>query len=403
MRRIALTVLALSLFCSVTFAADDWTQHGGPNRDFSIGAQKLSQDWGEKGPETLWEQKLGDGFSAIVTDGKTLYTHYRNDGKEIVVALDAKSGETKWEYGYDVPIPDVQSLSTQYGEGPQATPLLVDGKLVTFGFMGHLTCVDAKTGELQWAHALGESHEVPVLYFGHSASPLAIGRKVVVAADGVLAFDLSSGERAWENRELDGTYGSPILHENGSIVTPLDGHLAAFNAQNGKLLWKVEHKNQWGTLLHTPVVDDSGRIVLSASQVGTIIVDPAQKERAPIWNTKKMQVGHSNIVRDGDHIYGSTGGASSFIVATSLKDGSQAWKERGFGRTNFIKVGEQFLILDFDAKLALVNLSPDGMKVITQATIGEQPTWTPPTLIGTTLYFRDEQRIAAFDLGKSAD
>lgn len=400
MRRTALTVLALSLFCSVAFAADDWTQHGGPNRDFSVGPQKLSQDWGEKGPKTVWEQKLGDGFSAIVTDGKTLYTHYRKEGKEIVVALDAKSGETKWEYGYDVPIPDVQYLSTQYGEGPQATPLLVDGKLVTFGFMGHLTCVDAKTGELQWAHALGETHEVPVLYFGHSASPLSIGKNVVVAADGLLAFDLASGELAWENRELDGTYGSPILHENGSIVTPLDGHLAAFNAKSGKLLWKVEHKNQWGTLLHTPVVDDSGRVVLSAAQNGTIIVDPAQKEQAPLWTTKKMQVGHSNLVLHDDHVYGSTGDASTFIVATSLKDGSQAWKERGFGRTNFIKVGEQFLMLDFDAKLALVELSPKGMKIVTQATIGDQPTWTPPTLVGTTLYFRDEARIAAYDLSK---
>ena len=60
--------------------------------------------------------------------------------------------------------------------------------------------------------------------------------------------------------------------------------------------------------------------------------------------------------------------------------------------------GDDFLLLDFDGELALVEFGGSGMNVITRATINEKPTWTPPTLIGSTLFFRDEARIVALDL-----
>ena len=64
----------------------------------------------------------------------------------------------------------------------------------------------------------------------------------------------------------------------------------------------------------------------------------------------------------------------------------------------FLPLFLEFLLLDFDGELALVELDGSGMNVITRARINEQPTWTPPTLIGRTLFFRDETRIAALDL-----
>ena len=93
-----------------------------------------------------------------------------------------------------------------------------------------------------------------------------------------------------------------------------------------------------------------------------------------------------------------SGDSASFISATSLKDGSQAWKERGFAQANLVRVGDDYLVLDFDGVLALVELSPEGMDVVTRASINDAPTWTAPTLLGTTLYYRDESRISALDL-----
>jgi hypothetical protein len=56
------------------------------------------------------------------------------------------------------------------------------------------------------------------------------------------------------------------------------------------------------------------------------------------------------------------------------------------------------ILLDEDGQLALVRLSPRGMKVIAKAAVLEHLAWTPPTLVGTNLYLRDFRMIVALDL-----
>jgi hypothetical protein len=103
-------------------------------------------------------------------------------------------------------------------------------------------------------------------------------------------------------------------------------------------------------------------------------------------------------VQAGGWIFASVGDSKAFMTGTSLETGEQAWKARGFGHANLLRVGDDFLVLDFDGELGLVRLDGEGMKIVTQATINDKPTWTPPTLLGSTLYVRDETRMMAFDL-----
>ena len=396
--------ILISILLAVSIQAnEDWTQWGGPGRDFTLEARELSRDWGEGGPAQIWSRPLGAGFASIVSDGKRLYTTFRDGDDEIVVALDRKSGETIWEYRYAAPVPKKDSLSTEYGRGPNGTPLLTDGKLVTLGFMGHVHCVDAAKGKLLWSHDLGAEYEVETPYFGHATSPLEVGKNAVVVAGGIFAFDLTSGKVAWKNNEFEGSYGSPLLLESGGkrqIVTPVDSHLAGFDPVSGKTLWSQKHKNNWGTILTSPVIDDNGRVFISAAQVGAILVDPAAKsdETRQIWQGDKTQIAHTNAVRDGKLVFSSVGGSASFVTATSLEDGSEVWRARGFAEANFLRVGDSYVVLDFDGKLGLVELNGEGMTVVTEASINDKPNWTPPTLLGTTLYVRDEHSIMALDL-----
>lgn len=398
----SILLVFLCLCVGVADAGEAWPQWGGTNRDFTVDARELARDWGEDGPREIWSRDLGGGFSAIVSDGKSLYTHYRNGDDEIVVSLDPKNGETRWEHTYAAPIPDVNYLSTQYGEGPQSTPLIADGKIITLGFMGHVTCVNAKDGKLLWTHDLGKDFEVQIPYFGHATSPLQVGANVVIVAGGLHAFNLDSGKKAWSNTEFQGSYGSPMLIDAGGkpqIVTPVDGHVAGFDPKTGKTRWSKEHKNQWGTILTSPVMDESGRVFFSAAQVGALLIDPSSDEPSKqVWHAEGVSIDHSNAVRSGDYVFASVGEAASFLTATSLKDGKQVWKKRGFSTSNLIKVGDEFLLLDFEGELALVELSGEDMTIVTQSTINKKPTWTPPTLLGTTLFFRDETRVAALDL-----
>ena len=84
----AFVLLSLPL-CLSARAQEVWGQWGGPTRDFAVKAKGLAASWPEKGPRQLWKRELGEGYSAIISDGPTLYTMYSRGDQEVVVALAA--------------------------------------------------------------------------------------------------------------------------------------------------------------------------------------------------------------------------------------------------------------------------------------------------------------------------
>ena len=131
-----------------------WPQWGGPNRDFKVASPALADSWPPEGPPKLWSRSLGDGYSAIVADQGVLYTMYHrsaSDGapQEAVIAVDADSGKTKWEHHYDSPFPS--EFKTDYGPGPNATPLIVGSRLFTVGSIAKFHAFDLETGNVLWS------------------------------------------------------------------------------------------------------------------------------------------------------------------------------------------------------------------------------------------------------------
>jgi len=81
----------------------DWTQFGGPHRNFIVEATGLAETWPASGPKKIWSRALGDGHSSILVDGDRLYTMYSSGSREFVVALDRATGKTVWEKGDAAP------------------------------------------------------------------------------------------------------------------------------------------------------------------------------------------------------------------------------------------------------------------------------------------------------------
>ena len=111
-KRALLLFLAISL-AAVVLPAEDWTQWGGPDRNFKASTRGLASAWPPGGPHSVWSRELGEGYSSILVEGKRLYTMYREKAgptaigkqdQEVVVALDAANGKTFWEYRYDAPV-----------------------------------------------------------------------------------------------------------------------------------------------------------------------------------------------------------------------------------------------------------------------------------------------------------
>src|SRR4051794_39361014 len=127
---LALVLIAVSL----SAGAADWPQWGGPDRNFVLPGNKL-QPWAESGPRVLWRRPAPFGNSSISVDGKRLYTMYRGDGEtEVVLALDADTGKTVWEYKY--PAEFLKGMNMNTGPGPHATILVAGSRVYAVGVTG---------------------------------------------------------------------------------------------------------------------------------------------------------------------------------------------------------------------------------------------------------------------------
>ena len=120
-------LLLVPVFLAPTTHAQ-WTQYGGPGQDFSVEDSGIAERWPDGGPRMIWSRKLGDGYSAILAEADRLYTMYRSGKNEVVISLDAKTGKTLWEYQYEST--PLKGIDANYGKGPNATPLLADGRAV---------------------------------------------------------------------------------------------------------------------------------------------------------------------------------------------------------------------------------------------------------------------------------
>jgi outer membrane protein assembly factor BamB len=125
-------------------AGSAWPQWGGPSRNFVVQTPPLATSWPAGGPKRLWQRRLGDGFSAIVTDGTTLYTIYQDNSSDVAVALDARTGETRWEARAESPF--VDTCTERLGPAPRAAPLIDGPRLVTIGSGGLMQILALELG-----------------------------------------------------------------------------------------------------------------------------------------------------------------------------------------------------------------------------------------------------------------
>src|SRR3989442_7577521 len=136
MRRIVFALAIVAALCAtrshmIANAGSDWTKWGGPTRNFMSESKGLASSWPPGGPKKLWTRALGEGHSSILVEGGRLYTMYRPGGlvtyvrrsqEEVVIALDAATGKTIWEYRFVAP---TDGVDFSQGAGPHATPLIV--------------------------------------------------------------------------------------------------------------------------------------------------------------------------------------------------------------------------------------------------------------------------------------
>ena len=384
-----------------------WLQWGGPSRNFKAPAVDLADSWPEEGPTRLWSRPLGEGHSAVLFDAGRLYTMHRTDDKEAVICLDADTGKTIWERSYDA---EYEGLR-QYGIGPRSTPLVVGDRLFAVGVAGRMHALDKHSGRVLWSHELWDGDLAGSrLGHGYASSPLAFGDTVIVPVGGegasVVAFDQETGEIRWQAHDYRNSYASPSLLTiagEQQLIVFMAEELIALNPSSGELRWRWPHANQWGHNITMPAVQDDV-IFFSSPQAGArglrLVPSGDGFEIEQVWSSRRIQFYHGSTVQQGNWVYGSTGtNAPAFMMAVNIRTGDVGWKKRGFAKANCLEAEGRLLILDENGVLYLAQATPEELVVTAQAKLLDRYAWTVPTLVGQTMYLRDESRIIAVDLG----
>ena len=406
-------------------ATGEWRQWGGPNRNFLSDAVGLADAWPDTGPRVLWSRPLGLGHSSIVVDEGRLFTLYR-PGKEVsrsgpweanesVIALDAATGETLWEYEYPS-----EPLNFRFGAGPHATPLVVGGSVFAAGTNKQIHAFDKATGKLIWSQDLVNDFGAPptlirpAVKAGYACSPIAYKDTIILSAGGdgqaVMAFRQSDGSVVWKSGDFLVAPAAPILIDvdgRTQLVVVGGQTINGLDPNTGEILWSHGHDTNGDMNTSTPVWgDDNLLFVTSAYNVGSRALRVTrQGDRTRVeqlWFTNRLKIMFANAIRIGNYVYGTSGDfGPALLTAVNIKTGELVWQERGFGRSSLVYADGKAIIMDEDGSLVLARVSPEGLQVLSKTQLFETTSWTAPTLVGTTLYARDRERITALDLSGS--
>ncbi|UCE60531.1 MAG: PQQ-binding-like beta-propeller repeat protein [Phycisphaerales bacterium] len=429
-----LLLLILSVALAGCATTPQWTQWGGPNRNFMVEATDLADEWPEDGPPKLWHRELGDGYSTIAVQNGVLYTMYRTEQDEYTVALDAASGDTIWEHKN--PSPTTGQMN-QFGPGPHTTPLIVGNRLFSIGTNAVMHCYDKRTGDVLWKHDLPEEFGAPIPGYGYANSPILYKNTIIIPVDHprpeeeegedaeedaaeeevvkeevtepqtLVAFDLKSGDVVWKNQDFKAHYASPILIDfrgEEQLVLLMEAEMIGVNPNNGELLWKHEFDPPGYHCAMPLWTADDILFVSAAYNIGSRAVQLTKQDGKTVpkelWYSKKLRIHHGNAIPIGDHIYGSSGDfGTALVVCLDTKTGKAVWRKRGFAKATFVYADGKLILFDEEGKLALVTATPEGLTVHSECKVAERTSWAAPTLVGKTLYVRDRRHIMAFDVG----
>ena len=399
--------LCLVVTITAHAAAEDWPRWRGPRGDGTWFGPVIPKTWKTDTPQPVWEHKIHAGYSGIsVADGR-VYTMDRltePEESERVLCLDARDGSELWVDRYPVTYGKLD-----YGKGPRATVTIDRGRAYSLGAVGHLRCLDAKTGELLWSKDLKAEYQAQQPTWGFAAAPVIHQNLVIVHAGSkpngcYQAFDRLSGKEIWRGGADPTGYGTPIVVESGG-VTQLIGwtpeHIIGLDVTTGEVLWEQPYKVTYGVSIATPIFHQQTVVVCGYWEGSKAFhLGDGPRQSRLLWEENRYLRGIMSqpLYRKG---HGYLLDKAHGLVCFELDTGKVKWTDKHQltprnrnPQANLVWLGdsERALALNAEGALVQMRLSPEGFQELGRLQIiGE--TWAHPAFAGSHIYARDDERL----------
>ena len=398
--RFFITLVGFMTFVFITSAfAQDWPQWRGANRDGKVSGFEVPKTWpSELTPQWKVTVGLGDA-SPVLADGK-VYSFTRLADSEVIICLDVATGKELWQNKYAA-VAITGPASSQH-PGPRSTPAIGEGRIVTLGIGGVLSCLDAKTGNMIWRN---EEFTKDLPGFFTSLSPLIVQGMCVVHLGGkevgqIIAFDLKTGKQKWQTVSDGPSYASPsIMTVKGKkqIVELTAKNLIGVDPENGKLLWQfpVPVENRFYNSA-SPVIDGQTVIITGQGQ-GTKAVK-IQKQgdtfvAQEVWKNAELGTKWNTPVLKDGFLYGLSDGRKLFCMNVST--GQTAWIDtklhNDFG--TIVDAGSVLIALPQTSNLVVYKPDEKAYTEIATIKVAETPTYSYPILSNSRIIVKEKESL----------
>jgi len=385
--------LGACLAVSVAWA-EDWPCLRGPRYDGIFVETGWKRDFAGK-PAVVWQKEVGDAYSCFTVVGDRLYTCGTQDRMQTVLCLEAGTGNTIWETGFE------PAYANGQGNGTRATPTVDGDRVYIVGGSGTLACLDAQSGKEVWTAKLG-----PAPKWGHSGSVLIEGDMAVAAAgspEGALvAFNKKTGAEVWKAGRERAGYGTPYPFEfEGTryIFAFMSKSFLIVEAASGKEVMSMPWVTRFDVNAAGPIFHEGRLYVSSNYGTGSALLKLARQgeglAQTEVWRSKDVQNRFSTMVLNDGHIYGMSEGA--FVCAEFLT-GAVKWSEKHPNWGNGILADGHLIVLSATGRLEIAKATPEGYSPTTRVQVLGGRCWTAPVLHNGKLYVRNQSTVMCLDL-----
>jgi outer membrane protein assembly factor BamB len=396
------SVIAVSMILMITGWAytQDWPQWRGLNRDGKVSGFTAPQQW----PTELtqkWKTTVGLGDSTPALVGNRIYVFARQGEEEVTLCLDAGSGKELWKDKYEAQA--VTGPPSRH-PGPRSSPAVANGKVVTIGVGGVLSCLDAATGKLLWRK---DPFPKIVPQFFTAMSPLIVDGMVIAHLGGqgngaVISYDLTTGDQKWQWAGEGPEYASPALltvEGTKQIVTLAEKSVVGIGLADGKLLWQLPFAPQRRAYnAATPIIDGQTVIYTGAGRGIKAVKIEKQGDgfvAKELWSNPEVAPQFNTPVLKDGLLYGLSNSGNLFCV--NSQTGQTAWidptqRDRG-GFTSIVDTGSVLLALPSNSELIVFKPNDKEYTELALIKVSDTPIYAHPVIAGNRIIIKDQETV----------
>ncbi len=393
-QRIAGIGFVLALSSTGVIYAGDWANFRGPSHDGRCGERNLSTIWGD-GPKVLWDREVGSAFSSFAAVGDRLYTCGTEDRKQVLICLDASTGEIIWKQPFE------KEYRDQFGDGCRATPTVNDGRVYIVGAHGRVLCCDARTGAKVWSQNFDHKPQ-----WGYSGSVLVEGPLAIFQAgggDGALrAVDKVSGKLVWTCDGDQPGYSTPLPFSfNGRryVCGFAANRAVVAEIETGNKALSIPWSTDWKVNAAAPVFEDGHLFLNSGYQTGCGLFKLTAKGSAlaadEVWRSKVLLNKFQSAILSDGKLFASDEKA---LKCVDFISGKENWSVPRVSNGTIILADGKLWLLTEKGELQVGPTSLGGFQPTARAQVLSGRCWTVPIIYNGRLYARNLERCICLDL-----